>query len=193
MTDLRHIFLDYMYPAIVWSSKVHSPWSIKEVTVYDLDHINKISEWGDVLLSFTKGEFTNLTIPSKWKHTAMIVDKGFVVEAVGTGVKKTDLREFCLTKDRLCLIRPKLGITERMAAAAKAITLIGLPYDFKLDYRVMNQAFYCSELPHWCYEQVADPDDYKFVLRDVWGSPTIKPDDYLLAKKHFDLLWSTEI
>lgn len=193
MTKIVRYILRIIYPILAFWGKLHVPWTRKLITSKDLDDIIYYLNPGDILLSYTKGEFTNLSIPSMWKHVGMIDNSSRnVIEAKGIGVIKTDLREFCLKKDKLALVRPKLGRSDRNKSAGFATQQVGKPYDFSFEIperKHINESFYCSELPHWCYSKCSDT--YSFKLRKILGVDAIKPDDYWNAKDHFEIIWSS--
>ena len=191
---LRRKVLKAAFPLMAWWGDLHFPFSRKALKAKDYWTIKSLAMEGCVLLSYTKGEFTNLTIPGELKHTGILTSRG-VVEAKGHGVLLTDLIDFVIKADRIVILSPNLGMGEMRAAAKYALTLVGKPYDFMFEIpdrnsEETNPSFYCSEIPHWCYLKVSN--EYKFKLREIWGVKTIQPDDYLNADKHFDEIWDTD-
>lgn len=123
--------------------KIHSPWTHKKITSADYLSLQRILLPGDIILTRTMGELTNLLIPGFWKHSAIVSLSQSVIEAVGTGVQLTHLFDFVKGKDYLIVLRPRTA-QERRSAASVAEGLVGCGYDYEFDKR--DEEFYCSEL-----------------------------------------------
>ena len=187
MNDLRSMILDMAYPILKKVGKVHMPYSRKLITGDDYYRLKERMISGHILVSFTRGELTNVLIPGGWSHIAMYVGKDRVIEAVGKGVVETSLVDFVMTKDYVACVSPTFCTPWKMIEAAElAETQIGKPYDYGFDWQIGNQeAFYCAEFPYWCYSKVVPKAEMGFRLKEVMGGLTIVPDDYMLAKKYF--------
>jgi uncharacterized protein YycO len=190
---LRRKILALAYPFLKKIGKLHAPWSHKAIKAKHVMSVLKFVKEGDIFLTRTNGEATNLVIPSQMKHAAIYVGNAHVIEAKDPIVVKSNLFDFMMSKDNIMVMRPRLSDDERLGASAFADTLLGHPYDYRfdIDRKRINDAFYCAEVPYWCYSQTVK--SWGFTLREVMGVPTIKPDDYILASKFFDLVWTDRL
>lgn len=144
---------------------------------------------GDVLLSRTKGELTTLVIPGFWKHAAIYVGNGKVVEAVSPFVKKSELSDFVYKTDYVSLLRVRdIKKTLGNRIAKRARDHIGKKYDFDLDIQNQDKVF-CSEVA---------VDSINYVMgaylkaRTVFGQKTITPDDLYNSREQLDLLFENK-
>lgn len=137
---------------------------------------------GDVLLSYSYGELTNLLIPGEYKHCAIYVD-GRVVEATHIGVCSTPFEDFCASKDMVAICRPIFCGEQEMAEAVRyAVNQEGLAYDYYFEPN--EEAFYCAELIAKAYEH-ATSGASPFKTRLTLGVETVLPIDFKLATKKF--------
>lgn len=193
LVALRRMALEISKPFLQVAGKFHTPPHYRSITSHEVDQLARVIQPGDVLLTHRDREITNPLIPGYWKHAAMFIDKGRIVEAIGKGVIDNSFDEFCRTKDAVVCLRPTFATAEEMLLAVGfAKSLRGLPYDYLVEHefsRAVNLAFYCSEVPWWSYEQVfiAAGKANPFEPRSTLGVPTIAPQDYRNAKK----LWKT--
>lgn len=113
-------------------------------------------EVGMVLLSAEKGAFSNWFNRGVWKHAAMYVGGGKIIEATHLGVQLSSFERFCSNKDKICILRPKFcDIIQMNEAVKKAEEWIGWEYDF--DFSIHNKAKYCVEVAIESYQGVC-PD-----------------------------------
>lgn len=144
------MLLSIVRPIAKLIGKIHAPFSHKLVDALDYEQILARSLPGDILLTHTSGEFTNLFILGFWKHSAIVGVNGAVIEAVGEGVKRTHFFDFLRGKDYVSLVR--LPVTERVRtdAASWATKYLGSGYDFEFESN--DAEFYCSELVNTCFK-----------------------------------------
>lgn len=103
---------------------------------------------GDVLLRRTEGTSGNLFIPSWWKHAAVYVGNGKIVEATFEGVKTTTLEDFFAHGDHVAVVRPKgMNVLERHDIARYAKQQVGKPYDFDMNFDD-DTRLSCTELAY---------------------------------------------
>jgi len=179
--------LNVLHPITVFIGNTHLPFTRKKITGEDFLAIQSILNVGDVLLTKTHGELTNILIPGDWSHAMIYVGDGSVVEAIGRGVSRRSLPVAVLSKDRICVLKPLFATPEQMVLASEfAIKQIGKPYDY--DFKSNNKAFYCSELVYASYNE-ATGGETPFKLRESFGVPTAIPDDIFLAASKWEVKW----
>ena len=149
---------------------------------------------GDVLLGRTFGELTNLFIPGKYKHAALfacgVSDYPYAIEAIGTGVQKSDLIDFMLKRDIVGIYRMKgIDYKQSVDIVELAKKYIGFPYDY--EFRSDNKAFYCSEFVYSCYKETIG-ERFKFEMWKRFGSMTVMPSDIARAEEVWQQVWSSE-
>jgi uncharacterized protein YycO len=107
---------------------------------------------GDIILTYEKQRFTSFFIKGKYKHASIVSAKMSVVEAVGEGVRESDLEEFLFLMDKVCIIRPEFyNHTINYFASCNALNFIGRKYDYT--FSADNNEIYCSELVFLCYNK----------------------------------------
>lgn len=144
MNDFRRWLLASAVPITRWIGTAHAPFSHKRVTGVHAAAAIMLLEPGDVLMSHTRGELTNLFIPGYWSHGAIYVGDGLVAEAIAEGVVLTDIISFLTSKDDVAVCDPLFASAEqkRMAAAwARSQAKAGVKYDF--GFAAGNGATYC--------------------------------------------------
>ncbi len=130
---------------------------------------------GDALLSREDYHFSNAFIPGFWKHAAIYHD-GFVIEAVGGGVRKVPFVKWMMTKDYACVLRPTFTTKKQAKIAAEfALKQIGKPYDY--GFASGLKAIYCSELLGAAYKHSLGKKKSPFTMRKSFGVWTILPQD----------------
>jgi hypothetical protein len=168
----------------------------RDMTADDTFFVTGLAKPGDLLLAYKWGVASNLGIPGKWKHAAMVGQNGAtVIEAIAAGVRETDLHDWCLDHDRVALLSPLFADgVEGILAAGFAKTLIGQPYDESFEFheiRTKNAGFYCSKVVWWCWDQVmlASHKKSPFHPELVLGVPTETPQDLANEKSDWRITW----
>jgi uncharacterized protein YycO len=194
---IRRFILKTLLPITKWIGTVSFPYTrrIKDVDVIAMEAVLKP---GMVLGSYARGHASNLVIPGRLKHIAIyrgvVGGVHTVIEALGPGVQTSDFVDFAFGKDLIYIFNPLFATPEIMAAAAElAVSLVGDPYDFLVEYSTdpaVNKAFYCSEIPWWSYDRAMASAGLKspFTPRETMGVATITPDDYANAKTKWAVL-----
>lgn len=101
---------------------------------------------GDILLRRTEGTSGNVFIPSWWKHAAVYVGGGKIVEATFKGVVETTLDDFFAHGDHVSVVRPKdFSKSQSRAMVTHARAQLGKPYDFDMDFDDASRVS-CTEL-----------------------------------------------
>lgn len=159
ITKLYDFIIKVSKPIVTFIGKIHWPFSRKKVTGYHYFLLRDLIEVGTVLLTKTEGEFSNYINPvsKDIKHGALYI--GYVdgiptvIEALGKGVRYTDLVTFLTTKDRVIGLKPSfLNDADRAAISNEAVKLIGIPYDYY--FKSQNKNLYCFELLATLFESV---------------------------------------
>lgn len=120
-----------------------------KITSKFVNQLEAMIQPGDILGSREDWRFTNLFIPGYWSHIAVYVGGGYVVEAIGTGVRIITLEEFCYTKDSVFMLRVHKPKIMREHAAIRARSIVGKKYDYI--FNSTDEEFYCSEVADYAY------------------------------------------
>lgn len=186
MKGIRRWLLTWLHPALVWVGQQHLPFTRKLLTGRHYYDLFPRLRAGMILCTQTKGELSNVLIPGHFTHVGIYIGGGFVMEATGRGVVKTDLITFLLSKDHVRVRSPKFASrTEMESAAVWARNQEGKPYDWL--FTPSPKALYCAELGIRSYWRDTSKE-CPFPPRDFLGVPAWSPDDIANADK----LWSTE-
>jgi hypothetical protein len=173
-------------------SKVHIPFARKRVRLGDYnEYLEMISQWevGDILTTATYGEASNLFIPGEYKHIGWYLGNEKVLEATTEGVVVTYLPFFLSNRDKIAVSRFKFATKEEVGRAVhRALTLIGLPYDFEMN--TDNNNWYCSEVIYVKMDEELESrgKDMPFEMRKRLGVLTIAPDDFMRATDKLDVI-----
>jgi len=182
---IRSTILDAVVPITKWIGRTHVPYSVKKMRAKDYREIVEVASPGMILLSKIDGQMTNLFIPGEYKHGAVYRDEFTVVEAISKGVVQTDIIDFLLTKDKVCLLEPMFADRDQMEQVADWCDLqLGFPYDYKFGGDV--KAFYCFELAYAAYKEICPGSPWE--LRNTLGEPTVTGDDYLNASSKWRIV-----
>lgn len=141
-------FLKAIRPLVIWWGGLHFPWTHKKITGDQYYLWRDLISPGCVLLTRTKGEFSNFINPSPVPHGALYTGGDrikYVIEALGKGVVYNNLVTFMTTKDVFIIVRPKFGNSDQLAGVCQAAEVYqGKPYDYLFEKG--DEAFYCFEL-----------------------------------------------
>lgn len=150
MLKIWNAFLKLCTPIVKFIGKIHVPFSRSKITgVQYYKYRDKIQP-GDVLLSKTDGELSNIINPEDLKHAALYVGSidatpvRYVIEATGHGVKYTDLVTFLTTKSRVVGSRPKFLDGRGSEVGYFAKDFLGIKYDYTFELGAAR--LYCFEL-----------------------------------------------
>lgn len=186
---LRRNLLNVMMPLTREIGELHAPYSHKLVSGRDYFQVRQMLATGQVLVSRTEGEASNLLIPGFWSHAALVADSQYVYEAIGRGVVRTDIVTFLTSKDYVLLIEPTFANAAQREVAVKwAAKMEGRPYDYH--FTSSNRAFYCAELV-WAAYQEACGKNVPFTLRKTLGVDTVVPQDFDNAKDKWAPVWES--
>lgn len=189
MITLKKILLRIVTPIVKTLGKFYMPYSHKKFKGKDYYEIRDSIAVGVGILTTTRGEVSNILNSSRPKHGALYVGGEvvkYVVEALGSGVAKTDLVSFLMAKDDVIIIRPKFATASEMETVARyAHVLIGKPYDFSFDPD--NEAYYCFELLINAYQHHFP--GVKFKSREVLGVQTYVAQDILADTDNWEIIY----
>lgn len=186
--NLRAKLLELSVPISYVIGKIRMPFSRKQITGRHYLNLKTRLKPGMVIVSTTHGELSNLFIPGDWNHAALVRDSESVIEAVGSGVRVSDMVSFFTTKDHLAVLDPTfLDGVEKGRAVRTAESFIGRPYDTR--FVSGNKGLYCSELIYEAFRSVKS--DTPFVPKERMGLETILPQDIYNAKEKFREVWSS--
>lgn len=197
LLKLRH----YIMSKSIWFSKsiakIRTPYSVKLITGKDYYNIRNNLKVGDILLSHTRGQLSNLFIPDFWSHGAvfygtLISDTEFVAEATSHGVVLTDLVSFMTSKDYILVLRPTFFESKFSYLLKEYIDrCLGLPYDWEFETPpngIKNNAFYCFEFCACALEAATGAQ--AFVPKEFLGMKTFTGTDFTKAINKFSYVWS---
>lgn len=186
IATLRRYLIRVLKPISIVAGHLYFAPKYRAVKASDVIDIKSMMQVGDVVLTYSKGELTNYLIEGEFKHCAMYIGSGSVIEAVGKGVRVIDFESFAASKDKIAVSRANFCDANTAKIAANfALFQEGKPYDYSFEPN--ENAFYCAELIAEAY-QVATGDNSPFILRTVMGVETVLPNDFYMARKKFDLI-----
>lgn len=183
LAPLRRVLVRVIFPLSYLVGKVSFHPGPYKVTDSDYERFLKALRPGDVLISKTCGHLSNVFIAGKYKHCAIYIGEGLIVEAIGSGVRVNTLEDFMTTKDGVMALRPKfLNAEESQKVADVVLSVAQRPRDKrKYDYFFEGDgAFYCAELFVFALHAVLGAASL-FTNRKVMGLVTTYPDDFRLA------------
>lgn len=151
LSKIYDYIIKTLKPVTIWVGNLYWPFTRKKVTGYHYFLFRDLIEVGTVLLTKTEGEFSNYINPvsKDIKHGGLYIGQidgiPTVIEALGKGVKLTDLVSFLTSKDRVIGLKPSfINETDKVFIPTEANKLVGLPYDYY--FKSDNKKFYCFEL-----------------------------------------------
>jgi len=172
MKLLRDLVLSIVRPMLKFIGKIHLPFTRRKFTGMDYYNIRDTILPGDILLTSTRGEPTNLFNASEPNHGAIYVGgEGkckYVIEALGQGVVKTDLVSFLMSKDDVVILRPLPdNKVVRVKACRFANEMIGKEYDYL--FETGDDSYYCFELIIRAYQYACPSKNfsYSYTLREI--------------------------
>lgn len=182
--------LKFIYPLVVLISKTHLPFTRKRITGKEYYKWLSYLKEGDVFLTTTRGEFSNLINPSEWKHGAIYYGEingiHYVYESTGKGVYKKDLVSFLTSKDHVKILRHK-DLTTTLLMDKYLESIEGRPYDRV--FSTENQSFYCFEIIAEALKMTMS--DYAPVMETILGE-LIYTDKTFTKDKDFILVAKSE-
>jgi uncharacterized protein YycO len=149
---------------------------------------------GDIILSSSNGEIgSNLINPSDIKHGSIYLGRcldhevRYVSEALGEGVKLTDLVSFLVSKDRIVVVRPKFKFDEKKVIES-AMTRVGYEYDY--EFESGDNQYYCFE--HIALSFIDQNDAIEFKKSKTLGYEYYSSDSFLKDDNLFEIIVDSE-
>jgi len=145
---------------------------------------------GDIVLTRTALRPSNLFIPGDWSHAQMIGfgAEGTTVEATLPVVRLSTLVDIWASATDVMVVRPKaMTQRQRYAAYGHAIEYVGAPYD--TDFKLGDEAFYCSELIVRAYMKANSPFSFSDLGTSVSGVNVVRPDAF--SGERFEVLFDS--
>lgn len=193
IANARNAIVQFLVPFVKWMGKVRAPWTVKD-GIYAFYPLLDTLEVGDIILTETLGELSNIFNPGQYKHALVFVGDQQVngrtvpciIEAIGRGVVMRPLVEFLADKDKICVVRRRDKISKKQTAVGIQFLKeqIWKPYDYKFNAELGKMScFYCSLL---AYDfELARTPDFGFVPREILGVMTVAPTDFRLAEAFY--------
>lgn len=169
-------------------AKIRSPWIRKNIEYSDVDLIQKCHlELGDFIVTRTNGELSTLILPGFYKHLAIYIGDGYIIDATTHGVQVRYLADLCMKADCVAIMRPtykhELEVSKVIDFCYKQL---GKDYDFEFEL-LDNDKFFCSELGMKALNYAKSMEYIE--PRLTMDIPTFTPQDCRLAIKKFTLIW----
>lgn len=133
---------------------------------------------GDILLRRYDGYLNTIFTPGFWGHAGLYIGENWVIHAIGVGVIKEDVLEFCRS-DSVCVLRVRNSgslIIEKAIEISKHLEeeRVGYDYEFVDD----NKNVYCTEMINKCFNNLFN-NDYE----EIAGNSVITPDGIRYSKE----------
>jgi hypothetical protein len=126
---------------------------------------------GDILLRRFDGYLNTILTPRFWEDAALYVGDNNVIHAVGKGVIKEDILDFCRC-DSICVLRVKNDFDLSISVAiAKAKDMYNRRVGYDYEFETGDNKVYCTEIVNECYDGLFN-DDYEMVA----GNRVLTPD-----------------
>lgn len=184
--------MNLLKPIIKWIGEKRLPFTKKLITGIHYYEARNLIEPGDVILTTTYGELSNLINRGMFKHTVMYIGGGQIKEcihAIGKGVCKIDLVTLLLKCDLFIVLKPKFTTDiDKLKAVQEIQTHIGEAYDYF--FLIDNQgAKYCSELVYNAYKSVIP--GLKLKKEIIAGRIVVTPDNFYKDEKNWNVAYDS--
>lgn len=142
---------------------------------------------GDIMLSTTDWEISNLFIGGKYKHCGVFY-KGKVFEATTECVCATDFYEWMYKKDYVGIIRSRQPAVKMEEGIAFMKTCLGEPYNY--DFFAINttKIWFCSEYVYKYLRIAVEGIDRRFFMKKRFGKRTVTPSDFYTDGHNFEVV-----
>ena len=176
---IRDFLFQMLTPIAKIVGKIHAPYSKCLITTKDYEAIKKLATPGNIILTRSNGELTNLFIKGFYTHATMIInDKCDVIEATGEGVHITSLFDLLKRIDYCAVVNYKYHNNKSLPL----VKYLGKPYDYLFESG--NSSYYCSELVLSILEDVNNTP--------IVGDKVIYPSAIMANTKMFTTCYVSE-
>jgi uncharacterized protein YycO len=150
-----------------------------EVTETDVETLLNLMQPGDILVSKTHQNLSNIFIPGFYKHAAIVSSYATIVEAVDPCVQEVIAKKWIEDHCYVVLLRDEsLSPEQRWRLTTESKKFLKYPYDYQL--WPGNKDLYCIELVRAAF--IAAFGKNPIPSRKVWGVDTMYPDDARYSK-----------
>ena len=133
---------------------------------------------GDILLYKHNGYLSGYFTPGFWAHAALYIGDNTIIHAIGEGVVREDILDFCRV-DNIACVRVIDASQEKIQTAID-YALLNEAKHTKYDYNFIsdNGKVYCTELVHEAYGNL-----FKDEFTTVLDHNSLLPDGIYNSKK----------
>lgn len=127
---------------------------------------------GDILFRTFDGYLNTILTPGLWSHAAIYIGDNTIIHAVGAGVVKEDILDFCRT-DSIALCRVKNsteGMCKNAINKAEQLCTEHISYDWQ--FKDNNGKVYCTELINIVYNGMFNSN-----YSTTFGQNVLTPDN----------------
>lgn len=191
MVKFYDVLLTLLRPFIMIIGKVGLPK--RKFTGEDYYKLRDLINPGDILLTKTNFELSNLVNPCPIKHGAFYVGKilqdevCYVFESTAEGAVLTDLVTFLTSKDVVICTRLKDHELAIQNIHLEVLRLKGAAYDYLFSFD--GKAYYCFELVAACIQNICPSVALKF--KEIAKERYIFNHDTFLDEENFAVVFDT--
>ena len=141
-----------------------------KVKGYEVRKVFDVIKDGDILLRRYDGYLNTMFTPGFWGHAGLYIGGNKVIHAVGVGVIKEDVLDFCRT-DSVCVLRIKDShnhLIDRSIDIVSKMLDEKVKYDYKFSDK--NKLVYCTEMINMSFDGIFY-DDYEEVASNFILTP----------------------
>ena len=177
--------LKLVKPFVIWLGHQRLKLKVSKFDVLDLAQLRMHIKPGDILLTTTWGESSNLLNWGTWKHALMYIGDDKVIEAVGAGVIFNTIDKVTVGKYRVLALTSKVHRQTQIHQAIKNMrSRVGREYDYS--FNLNNDADYCSESIWLSYTQAAP---IKLKYQTIGDLHIVKPNHFKEDKDVWQIVY----
>lgn len=185
----------------MFASKTKVREGRKAMSKADVSKVLEVIQPGDIVLTRQASYLTGFLIPGYWTHASMymgnknelkeffgkdyaeivdVIDLQFedrvLLESIGKGVSDSRAED-ALLADSIIVLRPKIGVYEKLRAIKFVLGNLNKEYNFTFDFSD-EDSFICSELVYKAYSDMeTGKQNLNFKVKNVFGNWTFTPQD----------------
>jgi len=178
--------LKLVKPFVIWLGHQRLKLKVSKFDVLDLAQLRMHIKPGDILLTTTWGESSNLLNWGTWKHALMYIGDDTIIEAVGEGVIENTLEKVTVGKYRVLALTSKVHTRLEVHDAIENMKgRLGRSYDY--DFNPDNDSDYCSESIWFSYMD-SNPQ-IKLKRQVLAGLHIVKPNHFKEDKDVWQIVY----